>query len=138
MVNWDCQALFKLKNYEFAFCETFLAIYSMLVFCLRSSVVGGHHLRSSSGNACPAQPLVQVSVFATSNINLSFIWIVFRGEYGKVGMFAISGEPNKGKTALGKIALSLCSNPDFLFSYKVWLFVVLDIKSEFIYQFYND
>ena len=34
-------------------------------------------------------------------------------------MFCISGEPNKGKTALSKVALSLCSNKDFLFSYKV-------------------
>ena len=42
-----------------------------------------------------------------------------RGEYGKVGMYCISGEPNKGKTALGKTALSLCSNTAFLFSYKV-------------------
>ena len=45
--------------------------------------------------------------------------IHYRGEYGKVGMFAISGEPNKGKTALGKTALSLASNTQFLFSYKV-------------------
>ena len=43
----------------------------------------------------------------------------FRGEYNKAGMFLISGEPNKGKTALSKTALSLCSNRDFLFSYKV-------------------
>jgi hypothetical protein len=52
------------------------------------------------------------------------ITLFLRGEYGKVGMFCISGEPNKGKTALGKTALSLSSNTQFLFSYKVsFLFI---------------
>ena len=41
-----------------------------------------------------------------------------------MGMFAISGEPNKGKTALGKTALSLASNTQFLFSYKVRFLII--------------
>ena len=40
-----------------------------------------------------------------------------RGEYGKCGMFMISGEPNLGKTSLARTSLSLCSHPDFLYAF---------------------
>lgn len=44
--------------------------------------------------------------------------LCFRDEYGKAGIFLISGAPNIGKTSLAKTALSLSSHPEFMCSFK--------------------
>ena len=43
----------------------------------------------------------------------------FKSEFGKLGCFDITSQPNMGKTTLVRTALSLASHPSFLFAFKV-------------------